>query len=107
MYAGNPAPLGELNATDGSEVLFKMYLEMAGDEDKEMAERWRADAKGTIIFVSLEITLRSTSHVNLNVVDWSVLCCSRCTPLRVGPGPPTKLNGYLSILSCKYLPVAC
>ena len=56
MCAGNPAPLGELNATDGSEVLFKMYLEMAGDEDKEMAERWRADAKGTIIFVSLEIT---------------------------------------------------
>ncbi len=29
-----------------------MYLEMAGEEDKKMAEDWKADADGILIFVS-------------------------------------------------------
>ena len=32
-----------------------MYLEMAAKEDQEMVERWIADAKGIILFVSPDI----------------------------------------------------
>ena len=30
-----------------------MYLEMAGEEDKKMADSWKADADGILVFVSL------------------------------------------------------
>ena len=30
-----------------------MYLEMATEEDKKMAENWKADADGILIFVRL------------------------------------------------------
>jgi hypothetical protein len=29
-----------------------MYTEMAGEDDKKMAERWQADADGILVFVS-------------------------------------------------------
>ena len=29
-----------------------MYMERAGKEDKEMAERWKADADSILVFVS-------------------------------------------------------
>ncbi|KAI0249972.1 hypothetical protein BJV78DRAFT_1394243, partial [Lactifluus subvellereus] len=38
---------------DGSGPLFSMYLEMAEKKDKEIAERWKADAKGIILFTGL------------------------------------------------------
>jgi hypothetical protein len=56
MCAANLAPLEELNSVDGSEALFKMYLDMGGKKDKEIAERWKADAKGIILFVSLNMS---------------------------------------------------
>ena len=37
---------------DGSEPLFFMYQEMTEEEDNKMAEVWRKDADGIIIFVS-------------------------------------------------------
>lgn len=37
---------------DGSGPIFLMYLEMAEEEDKKMAELWQANADGIIIFVS-------------------------------------------------------
>ena len=30
-----------------------MYLEMAGEEDRKMADSWKADADGILVFVSL------------------------------------------------------
>jgi hypothetical protein len=30
-----------------------MYLEMAEEEDKKMAESWKADAEGILVFVRL------------------------------------------------------
>ena len=38
---------------DGSGPIFSMYLEMATEEDKKMAEDWKADADGILIFVRL------------------------------------------------------
>ena len=40
------------NFVDGSGPIFSMYLEVATEEDKKMAEGWKADADGILIFVS-------------------------------------------------------
>ena len=32
-----------------------MYMEMAEEEDKKMAESWKADAEGILVFVRLYI----------------------------------------------------
>jgi len=34
-----------------------MYLEMATEEDKKMAENWKADADGILIFVRLYLLI--------------------------------------------------
>jgi len=47
----------ESNFGDGSGPLFSMYIEMAEEEDKKMAESWKADADGILVFV------RSCSHL--------------------------------------------
>jgi hypothetical protein len=36
---------------DGSGPIFSLYLEMATEEDKKMAENWKDDADGILIFV--------------------------------------------------------
>jgi hypothetical protein len=41
------------NFSDGSGPIFSMYLERTKEEDKEMAESWKADADGILIFVRL------------------------------------------------------
>ena len=36
---------------DGSGPIFAMYMEMAEEEDKKLAESWKADAEGILVFV--------------------------------------------------------
>ena len=47
----NQASQGLSNFADGSGPIFSMYMEMATEEDKRMAENWKADADGILIFV--------------------------------------------------------
>ena len=47
------APQGVSNFIDGSGPIFSMYLEMATEEDNKMAENWKADVDGILIFVRL------------------------------------------------------
>ncbi|KAH9057219.1 hypothetical protein EDB87DRAFT_1833244 [Lactarius vividus] len=49
----NQAPQGESNFADGSIPMFSMYLERAAEEDKKMAEGWKADADGILFFTGL------------------------------------------------------
>ncbi|KAH9055307.1 hypothetical protein EDB87DRAFT_1335325, partial [Lactarius vividus] len=51
--AQNQAPKGVSDFVDGSGPIFSMYLEMATEEDKKMAEAWKADADGILIFTGL------------------------------------------------------
>ncbi|KAN0139109.1 hypothetical protein V8E53_003111, partial [Lactarius tabidus] len=41
------------NFVDGSGPIFSMYLERAKEEDEKMAENWKADADGILIFTGL------------------------------------------------------
>jgi hypothetical protein len=52
----NEAPEGDSNFSDGSELLFSMYLERADEEDKKMAESWKGDAEGILLFVSAHVS---------------------------------------------------
>ena len=45
------ATQGISNFVDGSGPIFSMYMDIATEEDKKMAENWKADADGILIFV--------------------------------------------------------
>jgi hypothetical protein len=42
---------------DGSGPIFSLYLDMATEEDKKMAENWKDDADGILIFVCCYVLL--------------------------------------------------
>ena len=49
--APNQAPQGTSDFVDGSGPIFSMYMKMATEDDEKMAENWKADADGILIFV--------------------------------------------------------
>ena len=49
----NKASQGESGFIDSSGPILSMYMEMAEEEDKKLAESWKADADGILIFVRL------------------------------------------------------
>ncbi len=51
--ARNEPPQRGPRVFDGAGRIFSMYLEMALEEDKKLAESWEADADGVLIFVGL------------------------------------------------------
>jgi hypothetical protein len=55
QWAQNQAsqPEGQSDFVDGSGPIFSMYMEMAEEEDKKLAESWKADAEGILVFVRL------------------------------------------------------
>jgi len=57
QLAPNQSSQGVPNFVDGSGPIFSMYLEMATEEDKKMAENWKADADGILIFVGLYLLI--------------------------------------------------
>ena len=60
--AQNQGQQEENDFSDGSGALFSMYLERADEEDKKMAESWKGDADGILVFVGPYPT-SYTSHV--------------------------------------------
>jgi hypothetical protein len=55
QWAQNQAsqPEGQSDFVDGSGPIFSMYMEMAEEEDKKLAESWKADADSILVFVRL------------------------------------------------------
>ena len=50
-------PQDGFDVVDGSGPLFSLYLGMAEEEDRKMAESWKADADGILVFVSPHIVV--------------------------------------------------
>ena len=96
------------NFGDSSGPLFSIYSKAAEDEDNKMVERWQKDADGILIFVSPP-SCRHASIIayNWNVIDWSILCRSRCPSCRDSPGSEAKQSGYLRILPWQHLSGSC
>ena len=79
-----------------------MYLERAYEEDKTMVECWKGDAEGMLLFVRLQTTSH-TSAYNLEIVDWSLLCCSRGITRNIRPNYSAQPAGHLIVLSRTHL----
>jgi hypothetical protein len=81
-----------------------MYLEMATEEDKKMAENWKADADGILIFVRRYLLMSCcVIHADSLAIDRSILRCCCIVDLSVDSGPSTEPTGHLQFLPCKYL----
>ncbi|KAH9018961.1 hypothetical protein EDB85DRAFT_2198648, partial [Lactarius pseudohatsudake] len=75
-------PRGMSNFVDGSGPIFSMYLEMATEEDKKMAESWKADADGILIFTGL-FSAAVASLISVSIQD-------------IRPNPQDTSNFYLA-----------
>ncbi|KAH9051060.1 hypothetical protein EDB87DRAFT_1836874 [Lactarius vividus] len=63
--AENQASQGVSNFVDGSGPIFSMYLEMASEEDKKMAEGWKADADGILYLLVYSLLRRIVISVSI------------------------------------------
>ena len=75
-----------------------MYLEMAEEEDKKLAESWQADADGILTFVCLHLPAPcfTPSH-HASFVDRFILCCRCIIDLCIDPGHSAEPTGYLKV----------
>ncbi|KAH9057254.1 hypothetical protein EDB87DRAFT_1833270 [Lactarius vividus] len=78
----NQASHGVSNFVDGSGPIFSMYLEMASEEDKKMADGWKADADGILIFTGL-FSAAVASLISVSIQD-------------IRPNPQDTSNFYLA-----------
>ncbi|KAF8257194.1 hypothetical protein EI94DRAFT_1818699 [Lactarius quietus] len=78
----NEATPRESNFIDGSGPIFSMYMEMAMEEDKKMAESWKDDADGILIFTGL-FSAAVASLISVSIQD-------------IRPDPQDTSNFYLS-----------
>lgn len=75
-----PSP-AESNFGDSSGPFFSIYSKVAEKEDNRMVEQWQKDADGILIFVSTCVGIHAVLCITWNtMIDWSILCCGRCTP---------------------------
>ena len=94
---------GESNCDDDrSGPLFSLYVKMAVEEDRTMADGLRADADRVLIFVGAHVF--STLYGLIpEIVVWSVLCSCCSAPYGIDSGPSTRSAGKAYILSGEYL----
>ncbi|KAF8265152.1 hypothetical protein EI94DRAFT_370118 [Lactarius quietus] len=64
----NKATQAEANFIDGSGPIFSMYMGMATEEDKKMAESWKDDADGILIFTGL-FSAAVASLISVSIQD--------------------------------------
>ena len=106
-WAQNQAwqPEGLSDFVDGSGPIFSMYLEMAQEEDRTMAESWTADADGTLVFVRLYLLV---SYFQLTRrPDCCILRCCRLFAFGIAPGSATEPAGHIQLLPCQHIPASC
>ncbi|KAN0140386.1 hypothetical protein V8E53_001595 [Lactarius tabidus] len=66
--ARNQEPRGISDHVDGSGPIFSLYLVMATEEDKKMAENWKDDADGILIFTGL-FSAAVASLISVSIQD--------------------------------------
>lgn len=83
------------NFSDSSGPVFSLYSRIAEEEDDKTAERWKTNADGILIFVSLRASIHISLHLGPTFIEWFVLCC-RCNIARCDdPRPQDKSARYL------------
>ena len=72
-----------------------MYMEMASEEDKKMAEGWKADADGILIFVRHCLSILYPASSASSPIDRFILRCCCVVDLGVNSGYSTEPTGHL------------
>ncbi|KAN0140620.1 hypothetical protein V8E53_001829 [Lactarius tabidus] len=80
------ASQGQSDFVDGSGPIFSMYLEMAEEEDKKMAERWKADADSILVF-DIRQNSQDTSNFYLANIYRATVDPNRSSSLPISPAP--------------------
>ena len=89
------------NFCDSSGPVFSLYSKIAEEEDDKTAERWKTNADGMLIFVSLRASIHISLHLGSIFIEWIVLC-RRCNIARCDdPRPQAKSARYLCVSSRK------
>ena len=83
-----------------------MYLDMAKEEDETMAESWKGDADGMLVFVGLRPASHTLSY-NMENSDRSVLCFRRSVARGDRPRYSTEPARHPSILSRNDFSATC
>ena len=94
----NQEPRRASDHVDGSEPIFSLYLERASEEDKKMAENWKGDADGILIFVRHYHLFQNFIHTNSLLIDWSILCFCCIVDLSIDSRPPAESTRYIQLL---------
>jgi hypothetical protein len=79
-----------------------MYLDRVIKNDRRLVASWKGDADGILTFVGVQTTSH-TSAYNLEIVDWSLLCCGRGITFIIRPNYSAQPAGHLIVLSRTYL----
>jgi hypothetical protein len=77
LSAPNQESKGQSDFIDGSGPIFSMYLEMAEEEDKKMAESWKADAESILVFVRIYLYPRALHGFIIRRLVYSPLLSPR------------------------------
>jgi len=89
------------NFSDSSGPVFSLYSKIAVEEDDKTAERWKTNADGILIFVSLRLSIHISLHLSSIFIEWFVLC-RRCNIAQCDdPRPQAKSARYLCVSSRK------
>jgi hypothetical protein len=78
----------ESNFVDGSDHFFTMYMEMAREDDKKMAERLQTDADRILVFVRTDYSSLQVVPASSLSTDRSILCYRCDITCDINPGPP-------------------
>ena len=81
-----------------------MYLEMAEEEDKKMAESWKADAEGILVFVRFCLLVPYSKLTHRS--DWFIFRCCCHFAFGVDPGSATEPAGHVQLLPCQHIPAS-
>jgi hypothetical protein len=89
--------------SDSSGPMFSLYSKIAVEEDDKTAERWKTNADGILIFVSLRASIHISLHLGSILIEWFILC-RRCNIARCDdPRPQAKSSRYLCVSSIHLL----
>ena len=82
-----------------------LYLEVATEEDKKLAENWKADAEGILICVSQSLKL--VFHTDSLAIDRFILSCCCILALSLDSGYSTGPSEHVQLLPRQHISDSC
>jgi hypothetical protein len=88
---------------DSSAPLFSLYNKKTKEHDEKMAESWKGDADGILVFVCENKLFFPRHPLRCHIIDWFVLSGRCTTPWKCAWEPPAEPSKCFIILSCSHI----